>query len=356
MSAKRAQRRAGSLSYSERRSRHVNIMLLVMNLYSSVCLFALSGLFAIAPALAQRSLGNVTVQATPVAIAVDKTHNKIYVSNDNATPVLTVIDGATNVVSTIGTTPSGATAGAIAYSAFSDRIYRANVLSGGTTWGISRITFTPSLASLQISVPEAPQSIIIDESNGNAWVLGTSHAYLLLATGSSTTTTATVTVGNGPAAIAIADNDVGGDRRVYVANKTDGTVTRIATQNTATVYTVTVGANPQAIAVNQLTKKIYVANGGSGTVTVIDGPTAIGGSIGTSTVSVGTNPVSIAVNEATNKVYVVNAGDNSVTVLNGAAAGFGTTASVAATITNGNTTRSQPSMETATSRSITQPA
>ena len=37
--------------------------------------------------------------------------------------------------------------------------------------------------------------------------------------------------------------------------------------------TVSVGTIPQAVAVNPVTNKIYVANGGSNSVTVIDGAT-----------------------------------------------------------------------------------
>jgi len=77
--------------------------------------------------------------------------------------------------------------------------------------------------------------------------------------------------------------------------------------------TLSAGTAPQAIAVNPVTNKIYVANAGSNTVTVIDGATNI-----RATVNVGTSPQAIAVNPATNKVYVANHGSSNVTVINGA--------------------------------------
>src|SRR5713226_6063830 len=61
--------------------------------------------------------------------------------------------------------------------------------------------------------------------------------------------------------------------------------------------TVGVGTQPNAVTVNPVTNKIYVANGLSNNVTVIDGSTNI-----TTTVSVGNSPSSVAVNPVTNKI------------------------------------------------------
>src|ERR1039457_3522191 len=67
------------------------------------------------------------------------------------------------------------------------------------------------------------------------------------------------------------------------------------------IGTVAVGVSPGAIAVNPVQNKIYVANNGSNSVTVIDGRTNA-----TTTVNVGMGPFAIAVNPVTNKVYVAN--------------------------------------------------
>ena len=67
------------------------------------------------------------------------------------------------------------------------------------------------------------------------------------------------------------------------------------------------GSQPFAVAVNPITNKIYVANRGQGTVTIIDGATNT-----TETETVGTTPVAIAVNPVTNKAYVAGSGDGTV--------------------------------------------
>ncbi len=80
----------------------------------------------------------------------------------------------------------------------------------------------------------------------------------------------------------------------------------------------TVGNSPSAVATNATTNRVYVANYGDSTVTVIDG-TDLGA---IATVSVGFGPVAIAVNSGTGNVYVLNNGGTSptawsITVLDG---------------------------------------
>src|SRR5260370_23622305 len=81
--------------------------------------------------------------------------------------------------------------------------------------------------------------------------------------------------------------------------------------------TVAVGQSPSAMAVNPVTNKIYVANRSDNTVTVIDGAS----NTVSATVPVGTSPVAVAVSPTTNKIYVVNQGDtlnpSTVTVIDG---------------------------------------
>ena len=89
-----------------------------------------------------------------------------------------------------------------------------------------------------------------------------------------------------------------------------GTVTVIDGSNHTT--TVNVGASPYQAAINTTTNKIYVANSGGNTVTIIDGATN-----NTSSVTVGNGPSGLAVNMATNKIYVPNFADGTVTVIDG---------------------------------------
>jgi len=99
--------------------------------------------------------------------------------------------------------------------------------------------------------------------------------------------------------------------KVYAVNTARGTVTVI---DGLTAVTVKVGAEPGAIAVNPQTNRIYVANNGSGTVSVIDGST----NQVTAAVKVGALPYVVAANPATNKVYISRTFSNTMTVIEGA--------------------------------------
>ncbi|HEX4521320.1 MAG TPA: YncE family protein [Gaiellaceae bacterium] len=82
-----------------------------------------------------------------------------------------------------------------------------------------------------------------------------------------------------------------------------------------------VGVFPTGIAVNSTTATIYVGNGTTGTLSLIDGQTCnarntIGCGQQVTAVTAGTDPIGVAVDEATNTVYVVNA-SGAVAVVNG---------------------------------------
>ena len=93
----------------------------------------------------------------------------------------------------------------------------------------------------------------------------------------------------------------------------------VPAQGQAVIATVPAGNGPGAVAVNPVTNKIYVANGTSNNVTVIDGATNATTTV-TDPNAVG--PVALAVNPVTNKIYVANGPDifstEIVTVVDGA--------------------------------------
>ena len=101
--------------------------------------------------------------------------------------------------------------------------------------------------------------------------------------------------------------------RVYVANPGDGTVTLIDGATDNVVASAKAGSYPQARTVNPATNKIYVANNYAHSVTVIDGATHTA-----TTVRVGQGPRGMAANPATNKIYTANYGSRDATEIDGA--------------------------------------
>jgi YVTN family beta-propeller protein len=125
---------------------------------------------------------------------------------------------------------------------------------------------------------------------------------------------ATVMVQNGPMGVGV--NPV--TDKVYVANNGSNSVSVISAATNTVVQTINLGAGngPKGVAVNKLTNRIYVSNSTSGTVSVIDGSSD---SLLTTIASVGSSLEDIAVNPLTNKIYVAQfLAAGVVTVINGA--------------------------------------
>ena len=77
-----------------------------------------------------------------------------------------------------------------------------------------------------------------------------------------------------------------------------------------------VGGFPTGIALNPVTNTIYVGNGTTGTLSLINGKKCNAGDAGgcgqhVTAVTAGTDPIGIAVNGKTNTVYVANASGTS---------------------------------------------
>lgn len=140
---------------------------------------------------------------------------------------------------------------------------------------------------------------------------------------------ATVQVGRGPLGIAIA----GDGSRVYVANSASDTVAVIDGTSNQVVATVDAGKSPHDVAVAPNSGRLYMANTGLHDVKLIRkrllglfsvpqyAPQFAVGVLDTATdqvianIIVGTNPWRLAVNEKTGRVYVANYGSHSVSVI-----------------------------------------
>ena len=117
-----------------------------------------------------------------------------------------------------------------------------------------------------------------------------------------------ISPGTGPNGIAVNATT----NKTYVANYGSGMVSVIDGNNNYAVHSVTVGNGPDDIAVNETSDTIYVTNYTDNTVSAIDGATEK-----VTTILTGTGPRWLAVNPVTNRAYVANQ-DGTVTVIDGA--------------------------------------
>src|SRR4051794_21848838 len=108
--------------------------------------------------------------------------------------------------------------------------------------------------------------------------------------------------------------------RVYVANRGSDTVSVIdGEMNKIVGKPISVGSLPTGIAVNPVTNRVYVTLERDNAVVVIDGAT---GSVIGKPIAVGRAPEAVAVNPVTNRVYVANSLDNSVIAIDGTSGMF----------------------------------
>ena len=129
----------------------------------------------------------------------------------------------------------------------------------------------------------------------------------------------TIPVGNEPVGIGVNPNT----NMIYVANGLSGSVSVINIITNTVTNTIPVGSYPAGIGVDPNTNKIYVADYKDG-IDVIDGST---NSV-VNTIPDGSNPASIAINLNTNKIYVANHADNTVYVIDGSTNSVVSTVSV----------------------------
>jgi len=299
--------------------------------------------------------GDGTFSYTPTAaarLAAGQTEGGDYDSftvavsdGQNTTPVsVTVPVSSTQMqlnqpITGLGSGPSG-----VAVSLDGSRMYVANSGSGSvsvidTTTGkvvdvkpststVDSIKVGSSPSALALS-PDGNQLYVANTGSGTVSVIGidptnTATYQKVIDTNPSVAGVNSISVGSSPSALAL-----GADGSLYVANRGSGTVSVIGTDptNTATyqkvidtdsnasgVNSISVGSSPSALAVSPDGSRVYVVNSGSGTVSVIDTPTyrLVDTNPTTSTVDsivVGSSPSSVVLSADGSLAYVANGGD-----------------------------------------------
>jgi RHS repeat-associated protein len=137
----------------------------------------------------------------PRAVAVNQTTNKIYVAN--GTNQITVIDGATDTVSS--TVTVGANPQAIAVNPVTNRIYVAN--SGSNT--VTVIDGATDTASSTVAVGIAPQAIAVNSATNKIYV-SNYGGNTVTVIGGADNSTATVQAGDAQATVNFWSNGDGG--------------------------------------------------------------------------------------------------------------------------------------------------
>ncbi len=157
-----------------------------------------------------------------------------------------------------------------------------------------------------ISVGSNPVALLYNPTNNKIYCANWMNDNVTIIDGAGDSVTATVTVGDYPWALAHNPNN----NKIYCANSRTDNVTIIDGGSDSVITTVRVGSVPRALAYNP-NNKIYCANRESDNVSVIDGQAD---SV-IATVEVGDSPVALAYNPNNNKIYCANCGGSSMSVI-----------------------------------------
>jgi YVTN family beta-propeller protein len=232
----------------------------------------------------------------PVAIAVNPTTNKIYIANypgsAGGSGNVTVIDGATNSTFTV-TDPNAVGPNAVAVNTVTNKVYVTNNGScppPATNQGNVTIIDGETNSTTTVTDPRAcyPQAVAVNQTTNTIYVANANDPTLsgkgvVTVIDGATNATATIIDPNGKDALALSVDEV--TNSVYVANQgycddvylcVPGTYPgsiSVINGNTKAVKTLIdpMARGPSAVAIDPVTNQIYVANGVSGNLTVIDG-------------------------------------------------------------------------------------
>ena len=171
--------------------------------------------------------------------------------------------------------------------------------------------------------PDGQRLYVANTGSNTVSVINTATGQRIDATPSNIFST-DISVGSSPGALAVSADG----KRLYVANTGSGTVSVINTDtyqridaNPSNIFStdITVGSSPSALALGA-DGRLYVANRGSNTVSVINTATNTAGRhqpqySGTQSISVGSSPSALVMGPD-GRLYVANTGSGTVSVIN----------------------------------------
>nr|WP_225951317.1 Ig-like domain-containing protein [Mycobacterium sp. OAS707] len=171
-------------------------------------------------------------------------------------------------------------------------------------------------AGAPVDVDRDPSGVAFSADGSRAYVTNKYDKTVSVVNTASGAVVATIKVPYAPTAVVV--SPVATQNRAYVAMTTGVAVIDTSTNklvdakpSTSAVDSIAVGASPSALAINSTGTRLYVSNGGSSTVSVVN--TATNTEI--TRVTVGSQPSGLAVSPDDSRVYALSRYSDSVTVI-----------------------------------------
>jgi YVTN family beta-propeller protein len=277
---------------------------------------------------------DISVRKSPSAIDINQDTNTIYVANAGSNTV-SVISGENNTI--IKDIPVGYYPRDIGVDESLGIVYVANLYSNTVSAIFAENNTKIGEEGEDIPVGDFPAAIGVHKFLGTVYVANSGSNTVSVISGEDHTKITTIPVGDSPTDIGVLDilysnnphditstiNITNVSDRVYVANRGSNTVSVISAENNTKIgedipvghYPAAVGVLNDEILINiqeDIPSTVYVANFYSNTVSVIsaENNTKIGEDI-----PVGNKPSAIDINQYTNATYVANSDSDGVSVI-----------------------------------------
>lgn len=248
------------------------------------------------------------VAPSPTALAVAPTSGLVFVVTNsrafNGHDGVDVLDAASGQL--LRTIPVGRDAAAIVVDEHAGHVFVANRTDGT----VSMLDAASGRVLRTITVGAAPAALALDQHDGLIVVLDEGRQYDGYPVGPSSLSLVQArsgrvvrTVGLGYRASAVALD--AGSGHIFVADRSDDTVTMLSARTGAVLRTTAVGRDPVAMAVDARIGRLFTSNDGDRTVSVLD---THSGSL-VASVSLGAAPTALAVDEQAKRVYALTGQD-----------------------------------------------
>ncbi len=251
---------------------------------------------------------SIGVGGGPDGLALNPSDGDLFVANglsDN----LTVLNASTDGF--VGTVGVGDDPGALVAAPAEDQVFVVDQVGGGA--GEVTVVDGHTLTVLStLTVGEDPDAIAYDPVNGLVYVANAGSGNLSVVSPASDTVSGTISLGNGSRPAAITVDTATGDLFVAVGG-TDGAVDLLAPPSSSILASVRVGSGPDGLCYDPLNGYVYVSNGGSGNLSVLNGTQrdVVG------TIPAGVAPGPIVLNVGTSNLSVANVGSSTLEIVNG---------------------------------------
>jgi len=231
----------------------------------------------------------VGVPASPSGVAVTPDGNFVYVACQGANSVAVISTATNTVVSTIAV---GSTPVQVAVTPNGAQVYV--VIRGANQ--VSVIDTASNTVIGNVGVGNRPVAVAFNLNGSRAYVPNLYSANVSIIDTASRTVLSTFTAGTGPSAVTVTPAN-----KIFVSNQYSGSVT-VHDMTGALLTSIPGFAFPNWLAANPSGSRIFVSNGNSASVGVID----TSSNTLMATVPTGNNPTSVAVSSDGSMAYVVN--------------------------------------------------